>query len=333
MRLTLPVLTTLLCSCSDRAPEAVPRLDLRAPAAAPAPRIALVPAALETQADFDRLEDDFLARRAPQNLVTALTMLADDALATPGPMAERDALLLQRLAILQLALSEDAAQRSGDPSPFTQKALDLAKALTDRAPDSPHALFLQGYIPLSQIGGSDRRDPFVDPSDLVRKPLRDAVVTRWQKLRDAAPTYRGPRAFTPERIQGLIDLIARASTAPTPRTSPPSTETDANPRERQAFVELGRLEGAPDGVRTTTCRDWLKSRPAEESVPLLRVSLFCATHLGDVATALPLITRLEAEDPAGLDPCRALARLSDRAPRESMDQALAGHPLAARCSR
>lgn len=329
-----PLLSLLLTGCPDRAPSPSPRLDLTRPATSPAPRAVLGPVSLETHADFDKLEDSFLERRAPDSLVTALTMMAEVPLGLPEgtPVSERDALLLMRLSMLHLALADDASQRGQDPRAFSEKALSLARSLTDRAPNSPHALFLQGFIPFSQIGGSDRRDAFVDPSDLVRKPLRDAVVTRWRKLLAQAPTYHGPRGYTPERIAAAANQIEAASAEIVPAPQPVAPARLASMAESGALSELSRLMRSPDGVRTTTCRDWMRARKDDEPLALARLTLFCATHQGDAPKALPLIARLDTEDPGAFDACLALSRLADRTPADLLGKALAQSPLKGRCS-
>lgn len=337
MRLFVPpLMLALLSGCPDRAPSPSPRLDLTRPATSPAPRAVLAPTPLATQRDFDRLEDDYLARRSPDGLVTALTMLAEVPLAQPEgtPLSDSDALLLQRLSMLHLALAEDASQRGQDPSAFSQKALELAKALTDRAPSSPHALFLQGYIPFTQLGGSDRRDAFVDPTDVVRKPLRDAVAARWRLLLEQAPGYHGPRGYTSERIAAAAAQIETASALTTPHERTAAPGRPATPDEASAIAELGRLQRSPDGVRTTSCRDWMRLRgditPLVEPIPVARLSLFCAIHQGDISKALPLIVRL---DTSNAETCLSLARLSDKVGATLLEQALSGTGLANRCSR
>lgn len=337
MRLFVPpLMLALLSGCPDRAPSPSPRLDLTRPATSPAPRAVLAPTPLATQRDFDRLEDDYLERRSPEGLVTALTMLAEVPLAQPEgtPLADSDALLLQRLSMLHLALAEDASQRGQDPAASSQKALELARTLTDRAPSSPHALFLQGYIPFTQIGGSDRRDAFVDPTDVARKPLRDAVVARWRLLLEQSPGYHGPRGYTPERIAAAATQIEAASALTPPRTWGGESGRPATPDEAAAISGLGQLQRSPDGFRTTSCRDWMRIRgeisPLLEPPPIARLTLFCATHQGDIPKALALIARLDRPE---FETCLALARLADKVGAPALDKALAGSPLATRCSR
>lgn len=340
MRLFVPpLMLALLSGCPDRAPSPSPRLDLTRPATSPAPRAVLAPTPLATQSDFDRLEDDYLERRSPEGLVTALTMLADVPLGQPEgtPLADSDALLLQRLSMLHLALAEDASQRGQDPSPSSQKALELARTLTDRAPSSPHALFLQGYIPFTQIGGSDRRDAFVDPTDVARKPLRDAVAARWRLLLEQSPGYHGPRGYTPERIAAAASQVETASTLVPPREGVTAPGRPATPDESSAIAELSRLQRSPDGVRTTACRDWMRLHAqadiGAEPVPSVRLSLFCATHQGDIVKALALIARLDKDDSGASDTCLSLARLADKVGVPALEKALAGNPLATRCAR
>lgn len=331
-----PLMLALLSGCPDRAPNPSPRLDLTRPATSPAPRAALVPMSLGSQPAFDRLEDSYLERRSPDGLLTALTMLAEVPLGQPDgtPLAEGDALLLQRLSMLHLALAEDASQRGQDPATHSQKALELARTLTDRAPSSPHALFLQGYIPFTQIGGSDRRDAFVDPSDVARKPLRDAVAARWRLLLEQSPGYHGPRGYTPERIAAAAAQIEAASALAAPHATPSAPGRAASSEEAAAIAELGRLQRSPDGVRTTACRDWMRLHPQDGDGPVAanRLTLFCATHQGDFVRALAVLAKLDTEDPGASDTCLSLARLADKVGTAALDKALVGSPLATRCS-
>ncbi len=325
----------LLSGCPERAPAPIPRLDLTRPSSAPAPRVVLAPAELETQADFDALEDRYLERRAPQALMTALTMLADAATASEAALSEKDALLLQRLAILHLALAETDEGQDQTAERHTQKALDLAMALSDKAPRSPHSLFLQGYVPFSQVGGSDRRDAFIDPSDTSRQPFRDAITTRWSMLLEAHPDYQGPRGFTPARIRRAVDLVKAASAPPfaPAQTAPTAVPARAATRdEALAIAELARLERAPDGLRTTACRDWMAGQKGRVVSPATdRVTLFCLTAQGKPVEALPLIERLATSDGEAFDPCLALGRLGDRVPADALGKALAGSALLERC--
>ena len=322
--------------CPERAPAPIPRLDLTRPSAAPSPRVVLAPAELNTQADFDALEDRYLERRAPQTLMTALTMLADAAMASDAELSDKDALLLQRLAILHLALAETDEGQDQTAERHTQKALDLAMALSDKAPRSPHSLFLQGYVPFSQVGGSDRRDAFIDPSDVSRQPFRDAITTRWTMLLEAHPDYQGPRSFTAARIRRAVDLVKAASTSAV--AAAPTANKEAVPArtatrdEALAIAELARLERSPDGLRTTACRDWMAGQKGREVSPATdRVTLFCLTAQGKPVEALPLIERLLASDGEAFDPCLALGRLGDRVPADALGKALAGSTLLERC--
>lgn len=311
--------------------------DLSVPATAPAARIPFVPLTLATQADFDALEDRYLTGRANGELIALLERLATHA--TPASKPE-DALLLMRLAVLYHAADLEARGAGQSNGGFLQKALALGTRLRAEAPQSPHTLFLQGYIPFAFLGGSAER-ALVLTADT--RELAAGCRDQWRALLAAAPDYDGPHALDHGLVQATVarldDALAQLGTlpsedapapAPTPAASVPATRAAL-----EAMNLLVRFEAAPEGDRTTVCNDW---KPAavviDRSTPELLLDLACLGLRGDAARGVPLIAALADRDGAAFDPCLALARLADRAPPSALAEALRTAPPALQaCAR
>lgn len=315
VRIVAPLALSLLLSACPEPPSRVgTALDLTVPSTQPSPRIPLAPLALKTQADFDALEDRYVGRRDTAPLLAAFERLG--AAAKPGERPE-DALLLMRLAVLYR--DQDQADRDDTPSGYLQKALAVGTRLRAEAPTSPHTLYLQGYIPFAFLGGSVESAMLITPDT---REFASACRDQWQQLLAVAPDYDGPRTIDHARIKAVvaaldIALAQHDKAAPATPAAPPVPAVVASRAEVEAMNQLTRFETSPDGDRKTQCRDWDAGRAAAKadaprSLLELELDLACATFLGRLDVAMPLIVRLRDAEGAAFSPCNALERLRGR---------------------
>ncbi|MGM0578515.1 MAG: hypothetical protein ACQEXJ_22515 [Myxococcota bacterium] len=256
MNVPSPVLHALLAAmllvvsgCESQAPVPSPERDLRTrPADGEAPTIPMTVERLESQADFDALEERYLARTGADRLASVLEVLAADA----DPTArERDALLLQRLALLHL--------RSGEGSGRLTEAFEVADRLREEAPDQAHTLYLLGHIadlilPQDGSGAYDLGPTHLDVAERCRE--------HWSRLLEVAPEYTGPLGRSAEDVRADLEhLRAALSTVDEEEApdTPPAPGREAPRSVSEARRVLHGLETGSRGQRLTLCRDWLES--------------------------------------------------------------------------
>lgn len=235
--------------CDPAPPEPTTTRDLRVrPADPEAPTIPLAVETLETQADFDALEDRLGGRMSLDTLVAVLAQLADDA--DPAARPE-DALLLQRLAILQLRAREGSSR--------LREAFEVADELRRAAPDNPHGLYLLAHVASLVL------QPAADGSYELDAGRRDVAVRlgeHWTRLLEVDPDYVGPNGLGAEDIRADLEALNAALEAQeVERSAPgaPPAGRGADPAVSEARRVLLDFAAANRGNRATLCRDWLEA--------------------------------------------------------------------------
>lgn len=286
----------------------------------------LVRQSLQTQADFDSLEDGVLRRMGLGELIAVYTKLAER---IEPATDESAALLLQRLAMLHLRLGS----REGG----FQRAFAVAERLRREAPASPHTEFLMGAIT------SLLMPPSADGTYRIAPRRLDVAIRlseHWQRLLKRAPEYLGPtgrdakrivadlallqvaidetsRSVTPEiadadqQADGISDEAEAgpmASAQPRVTAAAPVHSEDATADEAAAQQDLHRLDQGDTMARRLLCRDRRERRLQASDVrrDVVRwVELRCAVDLDEADDALTWLGAL-VESGAITSACRWL---------------------------
>ena len=304
MRRNITIVWLLLgvTACTQR-PIPTPTLsrDLSVRPHHEAPTIPLSEVPLETQADFDALEEQATTAAGLETLVATLRALAEGADPKERPS---DALLLMRLALVEL--------RSGLGSDRLQRAFAIAETLRTRAPESPHGAYLIAEITRILLRpGSDHAFEIDARTADIAQRLHDHLAS----LLKLAPQYDGPWNRDGELLrEEHASLGAAIATYTTTRQKPPpqapSLETTAKRMEDALVVarrELSRHEQGTDVDRVTLCRDQVVDGfPAPEHAAGQWLILRCAATLGLAEQGYGALAQL-SKGPEALSSAQACA--------------------------
>jgi hypothetical protein len=289
-----------LAGCVEE-PRPAPSSTRMIEGAGPQPPIVqqLAEVPLATQADFDDLEERLRQRVAPARLVELYAKLAERA--RPGS-DKRDALLLQRLALVHL--------KAGAESGGFQKAFTIADRLRNEAPDSPHTHYLLSAITALLVppnpDGSYRLNP-------QRMDVAKRLQQHWRKLLAVDPAYEGPRGLNAARIKRGLKLldaaVERQGAEPTQVDPAPAITESATPETFDAHRKLSRLEKGDLAARRTLCGELMDDKAAEPTSDVERwLRLSCAAELKDSANGVPVLAAL-IRSSAISEPCRWIREL------------------------
>jgi hypothetical protein len=315
-----------LSACADR-PIPTPTLsrDLSVRPPGEAPTIPLSEIALETQADFDALEERTLPTMGVDGLSQVYRGLADGADPAAHPS---DALLLMRLALLEL--------RGDGGSERLQRAFAIADRLRTGAPKSPHGSYLVAQITrLLLRPGADHAFEITGRSRDVAKRLEEHL----RHLLTLAPDYDGPGTRDAKVLEGeLAALRAALSAAAAPADAPANPHGVMGARASDEMVaarrELTRYETGTNVDRITLCRDQVVDGfPATDHAIGQWLLLRCAVSLEMADRGFEALGGLVSSG-AITDACTWAARLTGAGAdqRTALDQALEkqGKPPCAR---
>ena len=310
----------------------------------------MVALSLESQSAFDDFEARLLRRMSVPELIAVYRTLA----AGMETVTEaRDALLLQRLAMLHLRLGT----REGG----FQEAFSIADRLRKDMPNSPHTEFLIGAITALLMPAAADGSYSVPPRrvDVARR-----LVEHWGRLLKAAPDYVGPNGRGAAQVRRDRDTLKAALSQmdATPVAEPKvdseegtlaakqgvaaerATDTEAQAAASQEAVKeasnadvaaaqqaLHSLDGGDTMARRVLCRDRTERPldPKEPTSDIARlVELRCALDLDDPTRARAWLIALL--DSGGVqEPCRWVRAIGggDVASERALNDALAraGH--------
>ena len=275
----------------------------------------MAPATLASHADYDRLEKDLLVRMTPEELVPIYKELAR---AADPASDKRDALLLQRLALLHL--------RSQAGGLRLNEAFAVADRLRQAVPEDPDTLFLLASITRMLVG----QHP--DGTYRVEKRRRDVaerLAQSWRSLLEKAPDYVGPGGEDAAEIRKSLEALEVALrdqplTAATagPANTPVEPDPETGAREVQRLLAV--FVTGSDVERASRCRDWDLERRGKvpEGEGARWAQLHCGFALKDPDRALVALKAL-VDQGAYVDPCRWLTRIEggDASRRASLAKA------------
>jgi len=244
--------------------------------------IPLRPRALETQADFDALEEQYLGTLGQERLIQVYEALARDA----KGKTESEAILIQRLTMLHLGASRGSER--------LQKVFAWADKLRAANPQGPHALYLLAHIKriLLQVSTGDGTFRLDDRN----KDIADKLLEDWDSLLKVAPNYVGPNEVSAADLRKDRDRLARVLATMAATTTPSEvkgTRRDASDGERQARTDLWRFEHGSNAERSTMCAERDDRSDAGGRSELEQwIDLRCAVVQGRPEVAFKLLNAL-----------------------------------------
>lgn len=307
----LPGFLAFAPACDDPRPLDLLGEDLRRPSHRPVDLVALSELDVSSQDALDALEERYGQRPGKGALAELLERVA----ARPGL---DHPVLLQRIALLRAELA--AAFQGGDGGqPGFEAVIKAGTRLRERAPDSPEAMFIEGWIPYRLMRPDDRR-PLVLSDELVT--FAESVRDRWRALVTRHPDFLGPRGLDARAITERVTAIeaaleaARTPALPVTGGAPAASPVALASNAVRALDALRRFEVSADGERRSICSSWPEGLlAAPDGAEVARLAFGCHVHEGRLEPAVRSLAALlafDGVDVAAAPHCREVRLLLER---------------------